>query len=237
MVSASGKTVWTGGGEHGRAVLLQVGLVAFGDHQVISAPIQDRLGYCALREQGIHRHHPPGQHKAPQHLRCHGDLVGLVVHGRLAQGQPQGLADDAPQVGSRCALCAAAAQGFAVQRPRIHGQGRGQHRFGPAAQHLLEGGPIQRPEHQEQRRRAGCGGPREAQRAQQVGVIGAAPLGDGAIGAGAAQDRAQANPRRAGSGYRRPCRLRGRGPPRGPRSMVERRAPYRLLPPASVRLT
>jgi len=53
----------------------------------VRSDLVQQLGAGALGVQGVHRHVPPAQVQKPEQLRKGGDLVGLAVHGDLADAQ------------------------------------------------------------------------------------------------------------------------------------------------------
>jgi len=73
--------------KHGPDVIEQRRLVAFQGHDVMRSGLMQQLGAGALGVQGVHRHVPPAQVQKPEQFREGGDLVGLAVHGDLADAQ------------------------------------------------------------------------------------------------------------------------------------------------------
>jgi len=68
-------------------VLEQRRLVAFQSHDVVRSGFVQQRGAGALGVQRVHRHVPPAQVQQPEQFRERRDLVGLAVHGDLADAQ------------------------------------------------------------------------------------------------------------------------------------------------------
>ncbi len=62
-------------------------LVAFQGHDVARSSLVQQLGAGALGMQRVHRHVAPAQVQQPEQFRQGGGLVGLAVHGDLADAQ------------------------------------------------------------------------------------------------------------------------------------------------------
>lgn len=76
-----------GVGQERSHVALQLRLVAFQGHDVVRPSLVQQRGAVTLRVQRIHRHVPPAQVQQLEQLRECGDLVGLAVHGHVADAQ------------------------------------------------------------------------------------------------------------------------------------------------------
>ena len=62
------------------------------------------LRNLALGQQGVHRHDPPFQHQMAQQVHGYRDLVGLVIHCLLGQGQAHAVRQRREEMGARSAL-------------------------------------------------------------------------------------------------------------------------------------
>jgi hypothetical protein len=124
-------------------IRVQVRLVVLDGQNVIPAARDDLGGDLLLRPHRIDRHQRPGHVEQLQQARDRGDLVGLVVHGHLAQRDVVGTGPGADQVQRRQPLPAAAAaprrfaiNGDVTPRPRfVRRQRRGP--TGEATRELL----------------------------------------------------------------------------------------------------
>jgi hypothetical protein len=66
-------------GEDEGDVSFEVGLVAFGQHHVVAAPLDNRLSERTLGQEGIHREDAAFEHQVSKQGDDVGDLVGLVI--------------------------------------------------------------------------------------------------------------------------------------------------------------
>ena len=80
-------------------IVLQRGLVPFDHHHIVAVTLHDAFGDGALGEQGIHGDDPSLHDQPAQHVLQDRDLIGLVSHGLLPQGQSQPVTEHGEQMG------------------------------------------------------------------------------------------------------------------------------------------
>ena len=93
-------------------IVRQLRVVALDDHHIVPTARHDALGDGALGEQGIDGDDPSGHNQPTQDFLQDRDLLGLVRHGLLPQGQPQPVTEHREQMGRRGPLLVTAPQGF-----------------------------------------------------------------------------------------------------------------------------
>jgi hypothetical protein len=140
-------------------IVVQLGFVALDEHDIVAPTLHHAVCDGALWEQGIHGNHPALQLQAVQHFFQNRDLICLVRHGLLPQGQPQPVAESSEEMDGGGSLLVTTQQRFP-----INGQGfrlawsQGQRRedaFRPWAQRGFHQVPGQLAQDVRQGRRTG----------------------------------------------------------------------------------
>jgi hypothetical protein len=97
----------------------EMGLVLFGDQDVVPTRIQHVLGQGALRMEGIGRDDTPVEHETFEQPVDRGQFIGLIRHRTLGERQPESLTDGSQEMCPRRTAFLTAMQGLAIRGERL----------------------------------------------------------------------------------------------------------------------
>jgi len=131
---------------------------------------------------GIRRHPPAFEDQGGQHGRHAADLVGVVRHGLLPQGEPEAVGEHRQEMDVEGPLLLGATERFSINGDRFQfprrGRQRGEDRLRPAGECRFQRPAIEAAKEEEEAGRTGGLQARKAQRLGEGGAIVTPPLGD-----------------------------------------------------------